>query len=85
MEKQIILYIKAGDPYSDMIKNLLKYYNIKFDTIEVSRSKEKQEELFEISGQSNTPVLKMGEKVYVGFDREKIKEILGIRKENSIL
>jgi len=76
---QIKLYTRTGDPYSDMVKNLLKYYNIEFEVIEVSRNIEKQKELYKISGQINTPVLKIDEKVYTGFDREKIKEILGIK------
>ena len=76
---EIKLYVKAGDPYSDMIKNLLKYHNITFELIEISRSLEKQKELYEISGQTNTPVIKIGDKVYAGFDRQKIKEILGIK------
>lgn len=81
----IKLYIKAGDPYSDMFRNLLKYYNLEFEVIEVSRNPEKQEELREISGQERTPVLKYGEKVFIGFDREKIKELLGINNGNTNL
>ena len=72
----IILYFKSGDPYSDMVKNLLRYYEVEFEMIEVSRNKEI---LKEVSGQYNTPVLKVDEKVYVGFDREKIKELLNLK------
>lgn len=74
------VYVKAGDPYSEMIKNLLNYYNIKPEIIEVSRNPEKLKTLREISGQYNTPVLKVDDKVFVGFDREKIKEILNIKE-----
>ena len=77
---QIKLYVRSGDPYSDMVRNLLKYYNIEFEIVEVSRNIEKQKELYEISGQTNTPVLKIDDKVYTGFDREKIKDVLGIKK-----
>ena len=72
----ITLYFKSGDPYSDMVKNLLRYYEVEFEMIEVSRNKEI---LKEVSGQYNTPVLKVDEKVYVGFDREKIKELLNLK------
>lgn len=77
---KVILYSKAGDPYSEMLKNLLKYYNIPHETVEVSRSPERLRELKEISGQYNTPVLDVDSKIFVGFDREKIKEVLGIRE-----
>ncbi|MEK6826695.1 MAG: glutaredoxin family protein [Nanoarchaeota archaeon] len=78
---QVRIYVKTGDPYSDMVKNLLKYYEVEHETIEVSRNQEKLKELLEISGQTNTPVLVVDDKVFAGFDREKIKEILGL-KEN---
>ncbi len=76
---QITVYVESGDPYSDMIKNLLKYYNIEHNIMEVSRDPEKLKKLKEISGQYNTPVLIVDGKVFVGFDREKIKEIIGIK------
>ena len=76
---KVIVYTKAGDPYSEMIKNLLKYYNVEHEIIEVSRNVEKLKTLREISGQYNTPVLKVDDKIFVGFDREKIKEVLGIK------
>ena len=76
---KVTIYTKAGDPYSEMLKNLLKYYNVEHEIIEVSRNMEKLKTLREISGQYNTPVLKIGDKIFVGFDREKIKEVLEIK------
>ena len=73
---KIILYFKAGDPYGDMIRNLLKYHNVDFETFEITNNLEK---IKEISGQYSTPVLQVDDKVFVGFDREKIKEVLGIK------
>ena len=72
----ITLYFKSGDPYSDMVKNLLRYYNVDFEMIEVSHNKDI---LKEVSGQYATPVLKVDDRVYVGFDREKIKELLHLQ------
>lgn len=74
----IKVYARNDDPYSDMLKNLLKYYSIKYENIEVSRSIGALKEMVDVSGQQTTPVLVVDEKVFVGFDREKIKEILGI-------
>ena len=74
----IKIYTSANDPYSDMIRNLLRYNDIAFEIIDVSNNKEKFNEMQEISGQSNTPVIKIDDKVYFGFDREKLKEILGL-------
>lgn len=77
----IKLYFEAGNPYCEMLRNMLKFHNIEFETIEISRNKEAKQEMITISGQSNTPVLVVDEKVFVGFDSEKIKEVLGLMKE----
>ncbi len=77
---QVKLYVKAGDPYSEMLKNILKYYHVEHEVFEVSRNPEKLRILKEASGQYNTPVLQVDDKVFIGFDREKIKEVLGIKE-----
>lgn len=63
------------DPYSDMLKNLLKYFNVEFETIFIS-SKEDKQKLIDLSGQDKTPVIDVNGKIFCGFDREKIKELL---------
>ncbi|MBI2499705.1 glutaredoxin family protein [Candidatus Woesearchaeota archaeon] len=77
---KVIIYTKNNDAYSDMIRNLLKTNNIEFEMVDVSRNKERFKEMQEISGQSNTPVIQIDDKVFLGFDREKIKEVLGLNK-----
>lgn len=74
----IKVYAKTGCCYSDMLKNLLKYYNIEFENVDVSKP-EKLKELRELSGQDRTPVLQINDKIYVGFDREKIKELFSLK------
>lgn len=76
---KIKLYIRTGCPYCDMIRNLLKYHNVEYEAIEISRDIEKQKELQEISGQDTTPVLQVDDKIFIGFDREKIKEVLNLK------
>ena len=69
------------EPYSDMVKNLLRSNNIEFTNIDVSRSKERQKELKEISGQTATPVIVIDGKAFVGFDRELIKKVLNLKEK----
>lgn len=76
---KIKLYIRAGCPYCDMVRNLLKYHSVEYEAIEISRDIEKQKELQDVSGQDTTPVLVVDGKVFVGFDREKIKEVLNLK------
>ena len=80
---QIKVYGRAGDPYSDMIRNILKYHHIEFENIEVSRDPDAFRQLVRESGQNNTPVLVVDGKAYVGFDHEMIKNVLGIPKQQA--
>ena len=80
---KIIVYSRADDPFSDMLKNVLKYHRIEFDNIEVSRDQEAFRRLLKESGQSSTPVLVVDGKVYVGFDHAMIKNILGIPQHQN--
>ena len=77
---KVKVYSRGGDPYSDMLKNMLKFHGIEFDNIDVSRNQDALNEMMEASGQNNTPVIVIDGKAFVGFDREKIKELLGIRQ-----
>lgn len=78
----IKVYTKAGDPYSDMLKSLLRYNEIEFENIEVSN---KPAVLKEISGQDQiTPVIDIDGKIFIGFDREQIREVLGLNKKQQV-
>ena len=79
----IKVFSRAGDPYSDMMRNILKYHNVEFENIEVSRDAESFEKLLKESGQSSTPVLVVNGKVYVGFDRKMIKSVLGMTEDKT--
>jgi glutaredoxin len=81
---QVKVYTKNDDPYSQMVKSLLQYYHVSFMNLEVSRDQEVLQEMIKISGQSSTPVLVIGDKVYCGFDRELIKEVLEVEKERQM-
>jgi glutaredoxin 3 len=77
------VFSRAGDPYSDMLKNVLKYHRIEFENIEVSRDPDALRQLIRESGQDSTPVLVVGGKAYVGFDHQMIKDVLGLPKQQA--
>ena len=79
----IKVFSRAGDPYSDMLRNILKYHNVEFENIEVSRDAESFGKLLKESGQSSTPVLVVDGKVYVGFDHKMIKNVLGMTEDKT--
>lgn len=83
--KPIQVYSSTLEPYSEMLKSLLKYHGIPFENNDVTNKPERLMELIRLSGQASTPVMVIGEEVYIGFDREMMKRVLGLpegRTEN---
>ena len=60
------------------IVKFLKDNNIAFEDYDVGIDTEKAEEMVSLSGQMGVPVINIEGEIIVGFDKEKIKEALGI-------
>jgi glutaredoxin-like YruB-family protein len=60
-------------------KQYLKENNVQFEDIDVSENQEKAQEMIKKSGQMGVPVLEIDGKIIVGFDKDKIKEELGLK------
>jgi len=67
-------------PYCVTLKEFLKEHNIGFENIDVSKDKNALEEMVRKSGQMGVPVLEIDEEIVVGFDREKITQLLNIKE-----
>jgi len=78
MEKNVIVYSTPTCPFCIRAKQFLKENNIAFQDIDVSVDHAKAQEMIKKSGQMGVPVLEIGGDIVVGFDKEKIKEKLGI-------
>lgn len=61
----------------------LKQNNIDFTEIDVSKDNKAQEEMITRSGQMGVPVVEIDGQIIVGFDKEKISEILKLRTWTS--
>jgi glutaredoxin len=75
---QVKVYGSNREPYTEMLRNILKYNNIEFENLDTKDPKNMRE-MVEKSGQNTTPVMEVDGKIFIGFDREKIREVLGIK------
>lgn len=80
MEERPKLFGRGSDPRTILLARLLTEKGIKFDYLDVS-GKKNFEEMAKRSGQTGVPVLIVGEKIIVGYDREEIKKTLGIEEK----
>jgi glutaredoxin-like YruB-family protein len=78
MAKQVRVYSTATCPYCVRLKQFLSENNIPFENFDVGEDQQRAEEMIQKSGQMGVPVLDIEGEIIVGFDRDKIKQALGI-------
>ena len=78
MPKNVKIYSTPTCPWCIRVKQFLKDNNIAFEDYDVSGDRLKADEMVKKSGQMAVPVLDIEGEIIVGFDREKIKQALGI-------
>lgn len=75
----ITIYSTPTCVYCKTLKEYLTEKNFKFDEVDVSANEKELEKMVAISGQMGVPVVEIEGNVVIGFDREKIDEILKIK------
>ncbi|MCK4496728.1 MAG: glutaredoxin family protein [Candidatus Aenigmarchaeota archaeon] len=76
---KVKVYSTPSCPFCAMTKNFLKEHNIEFEDINVSTDRDAAREMIDKSGQMGVPVTEIDGNMVVGFDKEKIKELLNIK------
>ena len=79
---EVKVYSTPTCPWCDKVKDFLKENNVEFENIDVSEDQEAADEMIEKSGQMGVPVISIKkndkEHILVGFNEEKLREILEI-------
>jgi len=78
MSKKVKIYSTPTCPWCARAKQFLKENNIEFQDYDVSSDNNAAEEMVNISGQMGVPVLDIDGEIIVGFDKERIKQALGL-------
>ena len=76
MERKVTVYSTPTCPYCIRVKQYLKDNNIVFEDIDVSVNEDKAQEMIKRSGQMGVPVVDIDGEIVIGFDKDKIKNIL---------
>ena len=79
-QPKVRVFSTPSCPYCVTLKEFLKGNNIVFDDIDVSQDKEALDEMIEKSGQMGVPVVDIGGEIIIGFDKEKINQLLNIKE-----
>ena len=83
MATNVFIYALSTCPYCRMTKKYLTENNVEYDFVDVDllTGDEKQatvDQVKELSGGTSFPVIKVGDEVIVGFNKVRLKELLGL-------
>jgi len=78
MAKKVIVYSTPTCPWCIRVKQFLNDNNIPFENYDVSADQGKAEEMVQKTGQMGVPVLDIEGEIITGFDKDKIKQALGL-------
>ncbi len=73
------LYVTPACPYCFTLKEYLKEHNIDFEEVDVSQNEEARDDIIKRAGQVGTPIVEVDGQIVVGFDKEKINQLLKIK------
>lgn len=73
---KIKIYTAPGCPYCVALKEFLKEKKFEFEEVDVTKNELAAEEMIKKSGQTGVPVLEIDGQIVIGFDREKISQLL---------
>jgi len=77
-QPRVIVFSTPTCTYCNMAKKYFREKGIKFKDVDVSRDAAAARDMVRRSGQQGVPVIDIGGKIVVGFDRVKIDKYLGI-------
>lgn len=77
--KNVTVYSTPTCPWCTTLKNWLRKNNIPFTDIDVSRDQHAAEELVRRSGQQGVPQTEINGQIVVGFNQQRLKELLEIK------
>lgn len=75
-EPRVIIYSTPTCHYCNMTKEFLNKHGVSYIDYNVAEDPDKRAEMIEKSGQMGVPVIIIGDEMLIGFNEEKMKELL---------
>jgi glutaredoxin-like YruB-family protein len=78
-QPKVIVFSTPTCSFCTAAKHYFRQQGIKFRDVDVSRDPAAARDMLRRSGQQGVPVIDIGGKIVVGFDRNKINQLLGLK------
>lgn len=77
-QKPVTIYSTPTCHFCHATKEFFAENNIAFTDHDVSKDLARRQEMIDMTGQMGVPVIRIGDDVVIGFDEEKLRELLAI-------
>ena len=77
---KVKMYSSPLCPYCAMAKDFLNKHGVKFEDANVQEDQSAAIEMIEKTGQNGVPVIDVDGQIIIGFDKEKLIEVLGLER-----
>jgi glutaredoxin-like YruB-family protein len=77
-QPRVIVFSTPTCTYCNMAKKYFRQNRVRFRDVDVSRDQAAARDMVRRSGQMGVPVIDIGGKIIVGFDKPKINQQLGL-------
>jgi len=78
-QPKVVIFTTPTCSYCNIAKRYFKEKNIKFTDVDVSRDQRAAADMQRKTGQTGVPVIMIGNRPIVGFDKPKINSMLNIK------
>jgi len=76
---KVKIYSTPSCPWCAKTKEFLKQHNVSFTDVNVAFDSKAAREMIKKSGQTGVPVIEIGKEIIVGYDEDRLKELLKIK------
>ena len=73
---EVTIYSTPVCHFCQAAKDYFKEHNVEYTEHDVAADAEKRQEMIDMTGQMGVPVIRIGDDVVIGFDEDKVKELL---------
>jgi glutaredoxin-like YruB-family protein len=77
-QPRVIVFSTPTCTYCNLAKKYFRQNKVRFRDVDVSRDQAAARDMVRRSGQMGVPVIDIGGKIIVGFDKPKINQLLGL-------
>ncbi len=79
MKKKVTIYSTPTCHYCNLAKDFFKENNIAYDAYDVQTDLAKRKEMIQKSGQMGVPVIYIDNQLVLGFDEDKLRQLLDVK------